>query len=91
MEKDKEIIELTPKEGSIVIRENGEPEIYAPIDPGEACDNVRFTLAFILYAVEQDAWVEEFSDFIDSIDKKIRGVDAEERRTKFKVIDGDKE
>ena len=49
--KDKEIIELTPKEGSIVIRENGEPEIYAPIDSGEVCDNDRFTLAFNIYAV----------------------------------------
>jgi len=91
LEKDKEIIELTSKEGSIVIRENGEPEIYAPIDSGDSCDSVRFTLAFILYAVEQDEWVEEFSDFVNSIDKKVRGADAEERRTKFKVIDGDKE
>ena len=89
--RDKEIIELTSREGSIVIREDGEPEIYAPIDSGEMCDNVRFTLAFILYAVEQDEWVEKFSDFIDSIDKKIRGVKAEERRTKFEVIDGDKQ
>jgi len=89
--RDKEIIELTSKDGSIVVRENGEPEIYAPTDSGEMCDNVRFTLAFILYAVEQEKWIAEFSDFVDSIDEKIRGVSAKQRRGKFEVIEGDKE
>jgi len=89
--KDKEIIELTPEEGSIVIRASGEPEIYAPTESGEMCDNVRFTLAFILYAVDHDEWVEEFSNYIDSIDENLRESNAEERRTKFQVIDGEKE
>ena len=87
----KEQIELTSHEGAIVIREGGEPEIYAPLDSGVECDNIRFTLAFILYAVEQDDWVKRFEEFVDSIDKKIRNEKATKSRMKFEVIDGDKE
>jgi len=92
MEK-KDKIELGSKDGAIVIRENLEPEIYAPMDLGEMHDNVRFTLAFIMYAVEQEDWVVQFSEFVDSIEGKIeekKDEKAESRRLKFKVIDGDK-
>tara|TARA_Y100000034_G_scaffold27356_1_gene32660 strand:- start:318 stop:587 length:270 start_codon:yes stop_codon:yes gene_type:complete len=88
---DKEKIELTSQEGAIVIRENNEPEIYAPITHSQKCDNVRFTLAFMLYAVEQEDWVMQFQEFIDSIDGDTKKGSVEHRRSNFKVIDGDKE
>ena len=91
--EDKEKIELTHKEGAIVIRENNEPEIYAPYCHGQLCDNIRFTLAFMLYAVEREDWVMEFQDFIDSVspEGKVKEEDVERRRSSFKVIEGDKE
>tara|TARA_Y100000034_G_C6626599_1_gene273351 strand:+ start:193 stop:480 length:288 start_codon:yes stop_codon:yes gene_type:complete len=93
--EEKEKIELSSKEGAIVIRENLEPEIYTPSESGGVYDNVRFTLAFILYAMEQADWVIHFSEFVDSIENKVKIEDkkeeeAENRRSKFKVIDGDK-
>ncbi len=89
--KDKETIKLTLEEGAIIIRENGEPEIYAPIGTGEYCDSVRFTLAFLLFAVEKDEWVEEFSGFIDTVQGKYNELNADARRSQFKVIDGERE
>jgi hypothetical protein len=89
----KEKIELEPTDGAIVIRNNLEPEIYAPTDHGEIYDSVRFTLAFIMYAVEQEDWVVQFSDFVDSIEDRIeekKDRKAISRRSKFEVIDGDK-
>jgi len=87
---DKEDIKLTDKEGAIVIREDASPEIYTPIGVGDHCDSVRFTLAFLLYAVEKDDWVEEFSTFVESVQTEHKRVDADDRRLKFKIIDGDK-
>ena len=50
--EDKENIILTKEEGAIILRDEGIPEIYAPIGTGDSCDAIRFTLAFIMYAVE---------------------------------------
>ena len=62
-EEDKEeVIKLTKEEGAIIFKDLGMPEIYAPIGVGEVCDSIRFTLAFILYAVDREDWVEEFCD-----------------------------
>ena len=47
---DKEIT-LTENEGAIIIREEAAPEIYIPLGEENNCDGVRFTLAFLLYAV----------------------------------------
>lgn len=87
---DKETIKLTSKEGAIIIRESGEPEIYAPIDVGDYCDNIRFTLAFLLYAADKDDWIEEFSVFINSVQDKYSKLDADVRRSQFRIIDGEK-
>ena len=91
---DKEI-RLTENEGAIIIREEASPEIYVPLGEEDNCDSVRFTLAFLLYAVERDDWVEEFSKFVDSVkvDDSKHDIDfeVEARRASFKVIDGDKE
>ena len=46
--EEKENIVLTENEGAIILRDEGMPEIYAPIGVGDTCDNIRFTLAFIL-------------------------------------------
>jgi len=88
MEEEK--IKLTKNEGAIILREKSTPEIYAPVGVGDECDSIRFTLAFLLYAVEREDWIDEFEGFVDSIDKKYSDVDASERRSKFEVIDGDK-
>ena len=88
---DKEEITLTENDGAIIVREVGEPEIYAPIGSGEHCDSVRFTLAFLLYAVEKDEWIKEFSDFVGSIKDKHSNLSADLRRLQFEVIDGSKE
>ena len=87
---DKEKIELTSNEGAIVIRENSEPEIFAPYEYGQKCDNVRFTLAFLLYAIEQDDWITQFQDFVETIESDMKENKIKYRRSKFKVIDGDK-
>jgi hypothetical protein len=91
---DKEIT-LTENEGAIIIREETSPEIYVPLGEEDNCDGVRFTLAFLLYAVERDDWVEEFSKFVDSVKvddpKPDIDFEVEARRASFKVIDGDKE
>ena len=81
-------IKLTKSEGAIVFRENSIPEIYAPVNVGEECDSVRFTLAFLLYAVEREDWITEFEGFVDTIDKKHRDLDVDIKRSKFEVIDG---
>jgi len=88
---DKEEIILTESEGAIVIREGAIPEIYAPISVSDECDNIRFTLAFLLYAVEQEDWVEQFSTFVDSVKDSYSDLDVASRRAAFEVIDGDKE
>ena len=88
---DREDITLMESEGALVLRENSIPEIYIPIDSGEYCDKVRFTLAFLLYAIEREDWVEEFSTFVDSVKEQFHELDADERRSNFEVIDGDKE
>ena len=87
---DEEEIKLTSQEGAIVIRDDSMPEIYAPIEPGDQADNVRFTLAFLLYAADRDDWVEEFSDFVGQLQDKVDENVVKEKRSKFKVIDGDK-
>ena len=87
---DEEKIKLTSSEGAIVIRDDLMPEIYAPLDFGEHCDNVRFTLAFLLYAVEREDWVAEFSKFVASVQSKVDNDGAKIKRSKFEVIVGDK-
>ena len=84
-------VTLTENEGAIIIRDEGIPEIYAPIGTGDHCDNIRFTLAFLLYAVEKDEWIKEFSDFVGSIKDKHSNLSADLRRLQFEVIDGSKE
>jgi hypothetical protein len=87
---DEEKITLTKKEGAIILREEVPPEIYAPIGVGDTCDSIRFTLAFILYAVEREDWVEEFGKFVDNLQEKKNENSAVLRRSKFKVIEGEK-
>ena len=87
----KEEIKLTENEGAIVVREDSTPEIYDPIGVGDHCVNVRFTLAFLLYAVEKDEWVEEFSGFVDSIKDRQSTLGADLRRSQFEIIDGEKD
>jgi len=87
---DEEKIKLTEKEGAIILRDDAPPEIYAPIGVGEACDNIRFTLAFLLYAVERVDWVKEFGEFVDDLQGKQHKDDAALRRSRFKVIEGEK-
>jgi hypothetical protein len=89
--EEKENIVLTENEGAIILRDEGMPEIYAPIGVGDTCDNIRFTLAFILYAVDREDWVEEFGKFVDKIQDAKSDISAEGRRSQFEVIDGDKE
>jgi len=89
--KDKEIIEITENEGAIILRDEGMPEIHAPLGVGDACDSIRFTLAFILYAVDREDWVEEFGKFVDKIHDNKSEISAIGRRSQFEVIDGDKE
>lgn len=84
-------ITLTENEGAIIIREGAHPEIYTPISVGDEPDNIRFTLAFLLYAVERDDWVEEFSGFVDKLNNQKKESMAGIRRSKFEVIDGEKE
>ncbi len=91
-EEDKEeVIKLTKEEGAIIFKDLGMPEIYAPIGVGEVCDSIRFTLAFILYAVDREDWVEEFGDFVDKIQDLKKDDEVELRRSLFEVIDGEKE
>ncbi len=85
-----EKIKLTRSDGAIVFRQNLMPEIYTPIGVSDECDSIRFTLAFLLYAVEKEDWIEEFEGFVDSIDKKYKDLDVDTKRSKFEVIDGDK-
>jgi len=87
---DKEEIRLTEKEGAIILREDSPPEIYTPIGVGDTCDNIRFTLAFILYAVEREDWVKDFGEFVDQLQDKQKETLAEIRRSKFQVIEGEK-
>jgi len=82
---------LTENEGAIIIREGAKPEIYTPISVGDEPDNIRFTLAFLLYAVERDDWVEEFSGFVDKLNSQKDEAMVSVRRSNFEVIDGDKE
>jgi len=91
MEGDEEKIKLTKDEGAIILRGAEAPEIYAPIGVSESCDSIRFTLAFLLYAVDRDDWIEEFSDFVDELQENYRKSDAIARRLSFEVIDGEKE
>lgn len=90
-EEYKEIIKLTETEGAIVLRDEGIPEIYAPIGFGDMCDNIRFTLAFLLYAVDQEEWVQEFGKFVDEIQDLQKEDSVKLRRSLFEVIDGEKE
>lgn len=85
-----EKIKLTKNEGAIILRETSEPEVYSPQAAGELPDNIRFTLAFFLYAVEREDWIEEFDNFIKSLQDKHDEVDASIRRSQFEVIQGDK-
>ena len=89
---DKEKINLTEKEGAIIFRDDAPPELYAPIGVGDNCDNVRFTLAFILYAVEREDWINEFGEFVDKLQTKEEDHkdDASVRRSKFKIIEVEK-
>ena len=87
----KEGITLTKKDGAIVMRPGEPPEIYAPLGPGDELDDIRFTLAFLLYSVEKEDWIEEFSSFVDTIREDNDKLDAESRRSKFKVIEGEKD
>tara|TARA_Y100000310_G_scaffold117207_1_gene115962 strand:+ start:1538 stop:1813 length:276 start_codon:yes stop_codon:yes gene_type:complete len=88
---DEEKISLTDREGAIVLRDESPPEIYAPLCVGESCDNIRFTLAFILYAVEREDWIMEFGEFVDKLqEKKNDNSSAEIRRSNFKIIEGEK-
>jgi hypothetical protein len=86
----KEEIILTENEGAIIIRDEGIPEIYAPIGVGDMCDNIRFTLAFILYAVEKEDWVGEFQEFVNTLENNMKEDSVKHKRSKFKVIDGEK-
>jgi len=88
---DEEKINLTEKEGAIVLRDDAPPEIYAPIGVGETSDNIRFTLAFILYAVEKEEWVKEFGGFVNTMQEEYHEKVAEVRRSKFQVVEGEKE
>ena len=88
MDEDK--IELTDQEGAIVLRADMSPEIYTPVGVGDTCDNIRFTLAFILYAVEKEDWVVEFGNFVDRTQEEFHKKAAEVRRSKFQVIKGEK-
>lgn len=89
--EEKENIVLTENEGAIILRDEGMPEIYAPIGVSDNCDDIRFTLAFILYAVDRKDWIEEFGEFVDKIQDAKSDIDAVGRRSQFEVIDGDKE
>ena len=89
--EDKENIILTKEEGAIILRDEGIPEIYAPIGTGDSCDAIRFTLAFIMYAVEKEEWIEEFGKFVDEIQGLQKNDEIELRRSMFEVIDGEKE
>jgi len=89
--EDKENIILTRDEGAVIFRDEGFPEIYAPIGTGDACDAIRFTLAFILYAVDREDWVEEFGKFVDKVQDIQKEDEVELRRAMFEVIDGEKE
>ena len=91
MDKEKENINLTENEGAIVIREGSEPEIYTPITVGDEPDNIRFTLAYLLYAVEREDWIAEFSGFISKFNSQKEEAVADIRRAQFEVINGDKE
>ena len=87
MEED---IKLKENEGAIVLREDALPEIYAPQSAGDMPDSIRFTLAFLLYAVEREDWVEEFDGFVESVQNKQKDMDAAARRSQFEIIQGDK-
>jgi hypothetical protein len=87
---DEEKIKLTNSEGAIVIRDNSMPEIYAPLEVGDRGDSVRFTLAFLLYAIEREDWVMEFGDFVGTLQDKVDENLIKAKRSKFEVIDGDK-
>jgi hypothetical protein len=89
--EEKENITLTENEGAIILRDEGMPEIHTPLGVGDACDSIRFTLAFILYAVDKEDWVEEFGKFVDKMQDAKSDISAEGRRSQFEVIDGDKE
>ena len=88
---DEEKIKLTKNEGAIILRDESTPEIYTPAGVGDYCDSIRFTLAFFLYAVEREDWIAEFEGFVNSVDEKYRKLDADIKRSRFEVIDGDKE
>jgi len=87
---DEEKIKLTEKEGAIILRDEAPPEIYAPIGVGETCDNMRFTLAFLLYAAEREDWVEEFGEFVDNMREKKNEDSAITRRSMFRIVKGEK-
>jgi len=91
MKKEQDNITLTENEGAIIIRESADPEIYTPITVGVLPDSIRFTLAFLLYAIERDDWVEEFSGFVDKLNKNREDTVANSKRSRFQIIDGEKE
>ena len=91
MDEEKDSIEINENEGAIVIREDADPEIYAPVTVGDISDSIRFTLAYLLYAAEKDEWIKEFRDFIDKFNSQKESAVASIRRAQFEVIDGDKE
>jgi|TARA_R110000824_G_scaffold63281_2_gene166609 hypothetical protein len=90
---DKDNINIKENEGAIIIRDGGIPEIHAPIEPSDEADHIRFTLAFLLYAAENQDWIEEFSDFVEQLDSKIDMTKKEmaviERRSKFRIVKED--
>jgi len=91
MGKNQKEVKLSDEDVAIVLRGANEPEMYAPTKVGESCDNIRFTIAFFLYAVEREDWVQEFGEFVDSIRDHHEEASVDSRRAKFEVIDGDKE
>lgn len=85
-----EKIKLTKNEGAIILREDSEPEVYAPQSVGDLPDSIRFTLAFFLFAIEREDWVEEFDSYIKLMQEKQNEFDADARRSQFEIIYGDK-
>ena len=90
---DKNIIKIKDNEGAIIIRDDGIPEIHPPLDFSDESDNVRFTLAFLLYAADKKDWVEEFNDFVEQLESKLSMTESEinalERRSMFRIVEED--
>jgi len=95
------IIELSNDDGAIVFRyTNTTEEIYLPDTDSQGADVARFWTCFVAYAIQKEAWVEEFNEAVMGLgeieeeqieyQRKIqKDQEAQDRRSQFRIVPDD--